>query len=229
MKVVFYCSLICVCCLGLQAQQPKTAVWLGGQLQLKFSNKLAWHNDAGFRTLGTDFLLHQYLYRTGVRHFVNENISVAVGGAIFFTRSSFDKNNHDFGSEFRLWQEVMHQTNINKLAWQNRVTVEQRFFDDTKYMQGFTAQRFRIKTIFTNPVSKKWAVQLSDEYLRQYARHIFAFDQNRVMLYGLYSSNASTVWKGGYMLLILPAKQTRHVFNINFQKTLQLRHNENKI
>ncbi len=228
MKKFVYCPLLFFFFLKADAQQPKTAAWLGGQLQLKFSDKWAWHNDAGFRTVNTDFLTHQYLYRTGARYFVNKNMSIAAGGAIFFTRSSFDKTNHEFGRELRLWQEVFHQTNIHKSIWQNRLTVEQRFFDDTKNKAGFTAHRFRIKTIFTKPVSKNWAVQLSDEYMRQYAHQTFAFDQNRVMLYGVYNSSATTSWRGGYMLLMLPANKTRHVLNINVQKTLQFGRAANK-
>lgn len=224
MKKFFYCFLMCFFFLKAAAQQPKTAAWLGGQLQLKLSDKWAWHSDAGFRTVSTAFTSHQLLYRTGIRYFINKNFGVTAGGALFFTRSSFDKGNHEFGRELRLWQEVFHQTNIHKLIWQNRFTAEQRFFDDTQKKPAYAAYRVRLKTTFTKPVNEKWAVQVSDEYMRQLTNNIFAFDQNRLMAYGLYNSNANTVWRAGYTCLMLPYNQTRYVLNINFQKTITLKH-----
>lgn len=207
--------------MAARAQQPREGVWLGAQLQVKLSDKWAWHHDAGFRTVKRDFITQQILYRTGARYFVNKNMSFAAGGALFFSRISFDNSNHEFGREFRLWQEAVHQVNSKKIIWQNRFLAEQRFFDETSHQSAFTAFRFRVKTTFTTPLNDSWSLQLSDEYMRQVAHSIFGFDQNRVMLYGLYNINTNTALRGGYMWILLPGRQSRHVLNIGFQKTIE--------
>ena len=212
-----------------QQQQQHEGVWLGGQVQIKFSNKWAWQHDAGFRTAGTTFLTQQYLYRTGARYFVHKNLSFVGGGAIFFSRSSLDQSNHEFGREWRLWQEAFHSVSLKKILWQNRFTTEQRFFEETNKKPGYTAYRFRIKTIFTKPVSEKWSLQLSDEYLRQAANRVFTFDQNRLMLYGLYNQNATTTFRTGYMWLLLPGRISRHILNVNYLKTLHVKQPKYKV
>ena len=227
MRLLIYTAVLLLCS-NINAQQPPEGLWLGGQLQLKLSDKWVWHNDAGYRTAGVDFLRHQILYRTGGRYFISKNLSVAAGGAIFFTRSSFNKESKEMGQELRLWQEAQHQLDLQGIQWQNRFTVEQRFFDETSLKAAYTAHRFRLKTIFTKPVSKKWSIQLSDEYMRQLTRSVFAFDQNRVMIFGVFKYNQSTMLRAGYMWFLLPGNHSRHLFNIHYSKTLQLKHAKNK-
>ena len=223
-KLLFFCTVLLIG-FSSNAQTPREGMWLGAQLQLKFSDKWAWQHDAGYRTAGTGFLKQQILYRTGARYFVNKDLSVAAGGAVFFSRSSFDRTNTEFGREFRLWQEAFQQIDLKKLLWQNRFTAEQRFYDDTKLKPAYNAYRFRLKTIFTKPLNDKWSLQVSDEYMRQLSHGSFAFDQNRVMAYAVYNYNASMVLRGGYMWLYKNVEGSRHILNINFQKNIRLKKN----
>lgn len=181
------------------------------------------HNDASYRTLGNSTAASQYLYRTGVRYQISSPFSTAAGVAFFFTRTSFEKQNHEFGYEFRIWQELFYQQQINtSLQWLNRFRSEQRFFEETKRRDSFTAHRFRLRSALVYKVAKNWSVNVAEEYFRQVAHSEFSFDQNRVITTTIYQLNPSTQLQGGYMWLLLPKATSQHILSFTFQKTISL-------
>lgn len=205
------------------AQRPSTGAWFAANVPLKIKGKWQMHNDAGYRTLGVDAVASQYLYRPGVRYQIDSSVSTAAGVAFFFTRTSFEKQNPEFGYEFRTWQEVFHQKVIStKLQWQNRFRSEQRFFNETKMKDGFTAHRFRLRSALAYKVAKNWSVNVSEEYFRQAAHGEFSFDQNRVITTAIYQLNPSTQLHGGYMWLLWPQSSSQHIVTFTFQKTISL-------
>jgi Protein of unknown function (DUF2490) len=109
-------------------QQSQTVVWNTFQFPVQFSSKWQIHNDISYRTVGVSASAYQYTFRTGIRRFINDKWNVATGLAFFFTRTSFDKTYHEFGREFRLWQEVVKENKLNKkLSLFNRFRTEERF------------------------------------------------------------------------------------------------------
>jgi hypothetical protein len=221
MKKFFYMAII-ITVSRANAQRPETGGWLALQLPVNFSKHLQWHNDAGYRTLGTSVVPFQYLYRTGLRYHFNEQWSLAGGIAFFFSRTTFSKTNDEFGKEFRFWEEANHQQVITeKLQGQLRFRAEQRFFAATSLKVNYTTYRFRLRAGLTQKVNKKWSIQLADEYMQQQANQQFSFDQNRLILSGIYSLNQSLQLQGSYMWVAWPAED-QHILIISFIKNISL-------
>lgn len=204
-------------------QRPTTGVWFTLNMPVKLTEKWQIHNDGSYRTLGNRISASQYLYRTGIRYQINPSLSVATGVAFFFTRTSFDKENHEFGREFRTWQELLYQKQIGaKLQWVNRFRSEQRFFEATKRKEAFTGHRFRLRSALVIQISKSWSFNVSEEYFRQAAHHDFSFDQNRVITTAIYQINHSAQLQAGYMWLLWPHSSSQHLATFTLQKTISL-------
>ncbi|MBX9785610.1 MAG: DUF2490 domain-containing protein [Chitinophagaceae bacterium] len=205
------------------AQRPSTGAWFTANVPVKIKGKWQMHNDGSYRTLGNRTAASQYLYRTGIRYQVNTSLSATAGVAFFFTRTSFDKGNPEFGREFRTWQELLYQKQISPgLQWHNRLRTEQRFFEETKRRDAFTAHRFRLRSALICKVAKNWSVNVSEEYFRQLAHREFSFDQNRVIATAIYQLNKTTQLQGGYMWLLWPQSSSQHLLTFTFQKTISL-------
>lgn len=205
------------------AQRPETGTWIAVQLPVIFSTHWQWHNDAGYRTLGTSPSALQYLYRTGIRYTFTKKWSAAAGTAFFFSRTSFTKTNDEFGYEFRWWQEGNFQKQVReKLQGQVRLRMEQRFFEETKSKAAYTAYRFRLRTAIAQQLSPKWSLQLADEYMEQNTRQKISFDQNRLMASVIYRFNSFGQLQSGYMWLRWPQQQDQHILTISFIKNISL-------
>ena len=203
-------------------QRPGTGNWFAVNLPVNFTKHWQWHNDAGYRTLGTSVAPLQYLYRTGVRYIFNKQWSTAGGVAFFFTKTNFKKTEHEFGHEFRIWEEVNHQHPVNnKLQWLLRFRTEQRFFAATSVRDKYTGYRFRLRPGLNQKLNNKWSLQLTDEYMRQAANHKFSFDQNRLTFSGIYQLNRNTQLQAGYMWLKWP-KDNQHILTITVTKNFSL-------
>ena len=213
---------------GLQAQQrPKSGLWFAANLPINFTKHWQWHNDAGYRTLGTSVEPLQYLYRTGVRYNFNKQWNTAGGVAFFFTKTNFSKTDHEFGHEFRFWEEVNHHHPLNEsLQLLLRFRTEQRFFAATSIKKKYTGYRFRLRPGFNLKLNNKWNFQLTDEYMWQMANDKFSFDQNRLTFSGIYQFNKTVQLQTGYMWLKWP-NDDQHILTFTFTKTISL-HGDNK-
>lgn len=207
------------------AQRPHFGLWTTVNVPVNFSKKLQWHNDAGYRTLGSSVIPMQYLYRPGIRYLVNAKFNAAAGIAFFFTKTDFNKQHHEFGKEFRLWQEGVYQQTTYNWQWQIRLRSEQRFFDATSVKSAYTAYRYRIRGGLTRTVNNNLSIQLANEYMRQYKNKQSLFDQNRVMVTGLYQLNRTTQLQAGYMWLRWP-DESQHIISVGITKKISL-HGEN--
>lgn len=201
-------------------QQSQTLVWNTLQLPVQLSSKWQVHNDISYRTIGVSASAYQYTFRTGVRRFINKKWNIATGLALFYTRTSFDKTNHEFGREFRLWQEIVKENKLNKkLSLFNRVRTEERFFASTSVKEKNFALRVRYRMAIVQTLSDKWKIQLANEYMRQLAGGEFAFQQNRLGVTAIYSVNSTTQLQAGYIWSKL-ATATQHFITCTFAKTI---------
>lgn len=217
------CILIIILLLSVQfsfAQQSQTLVWNTFQFPVKLSSKWQVHNDISYRTIGVSASAFQYTFRTGIRAFINEKWNVATGLALFYTRTSFDKINHEFGREFRLWQEVVKENKLNK-KWSlfSRFRTEERFFAATANKDKSFALRFRYRIAVVQTLSNKWKVQLANEYMRQLKGGEFLFQQNRLGLTAIYSVNTNTQLQAGYIWSKL-VNVTQHFITYTITKTI---------
>lgn len=205
-----------------QAQLPETGAWFAVNLPVNFTTHWQWHHDAGYRTLGTSVEPLQYFYRTGVRYNLNKKWSTSGGIAFFFTKTNFRKSEHEFGHEFRFWEELNHQHPVNeKHQWLLRFRAEQRFFAATSVNDKYTGYRFRLRPGFTQRLNNKWSLQITDEYMQQAAGHEFSFNQNRLTFSGIYQFNNTTQLQAGYMWLKWP-KDNQHILTFTFTKNISL-------
>ncbi len=205
----------------VKAQRPGTGVWATVNIPVSISKHWQWYNDASYRTLGSSFAPLQYLYRPGLRYLVNKKFSIATGVAFFFTKIDFDKSNHEFGNEFRLWQEGLYQQTKYKWQWQVRLRSEQRFFEATSIKAKYKAYRYRIKAAVTRMFTKKWGVQLANEYMRQAKDTPLIFDQNRLIVMGICHPNTTTQLQAGYMWVKRPDGD-QHILTVSVIKNIKL-------
>jgi hypothetical protein len=204
------------------AQVPVTGSWFSLQLPVNFSHKWQWHNDAGYRTMEYSFSAYQFFYRSGARYYFTKSWSTASGYALFFTSNSNQKSDHEFGKEFRLWQELNAQQPFLKFfSIQNRFRTEQRWFDSVTSKDAFFGLRWRHRAAITKKIAEKWSLQLADEYMQQLAEGVFSFNQNRLQLLAIVKMNHSGQVQAGYMWLKRP-QQSQHIVTVSFQKTFFL-------
>ena len=221
--LIIYMGFSANCLVG--QQRPSEGWWTAIVLPVKFSSHWQWHNDAGYRTLGNSIRPLQYLYRTGARYTMNEHWSAAAGVAFFFTKTDFVPSHHEFGKEFRFWEEAACQHPLYKsLSALFRVRAEQRFFAATNLKNKYTGYRFRIRPGLNQRINNKWSLQLTDEYMRQIANNKFSFDQNRLTVSGIYQLKKSTQLQAGYMWLKWPTTD-QHILSFTFTKTISVHGN----
>lgn len=207
----------------LRAQRPVHGNWLTLNLPVRFSERIQWHNDAGYRTLGESFSAHQFFYRTGFRCRFNRTINAAAGAAFFFTRASYEKANREFGTEFRLWQEVnAEQKILKKFVWSSRMRTEQRFFEKTNVKDAYTAGRLRFRILLRREITDKLFLQVSEEYMSKVMQAKTAFDQNRIVVSASYQLKHSLQLQPGYMWLKWPESQQR-IWMLAVQKNISVK------
>jgi Protein of unknown function (DUF2490) len=212
----------------LKAQTSNnTIIWASVQLPVQLSAKWQVVNDASYRTLGFSASSFQYTFRTGLRYSVTEKFSIASGIASFNTRTSFKKENHEFGREFRLWQEAAYNIPLSKkTVLQNRFRTEERFFSSTNTRKAFNALRLRYRLAAVQTINKNWKFLLADEYMHQLANKKLLFQQNRVNIAGIYVINPSAQVQAGYIWSKLTGAN-QHFITFTFQKII-LAHGNNK-
>ena len=220
MKLLLTIAVLFTCIVS-RAQDPAVEIWTSVSVPVFFgkNGSWQWHNDAGYRTNGMSVLPHQYLFRTGMRKFFNSKWNAAVGGALFFTRVSYDKEDV-FGQENRLWQELVNVAKITeKSNLQTRFRIEERFFESVENRAAFNAMRFRLRSAFLQTLNKHWQFQVSEEYMQQLANRNFQFNTNRIAAAVIRS------WEGQSQLQITYILQTRKnseqsIIALSFQKSI---------
>jgi hypothetical protein len=212
-KILFLCFIGLI--LSLKpgfAQESKTLMWNTIQVPIQISKKWQMHNDISYRFIITPGTAFQYTFRTGMRRMFNEKWNAASGVALFLTRTSLEKANHEFGREFRIWQEVVNENKLNKkISLINRFRIDERYFASTSTTDASIAIRFRYRLAIVQTISDKWKLQLADEYMQQLNKSGISFQQNRLSAAGIYVFNSSTQLQAGYMWSKLPASALHYV------------------
>lgn len=208
--------------LGSAAQRPPYGNWVSVTLPVQLSSKSQWHTDGGYRTLGESLSAHQILFRTGYRYFIRKNINAAGGVAVFFTRTSFDKGNKEFGREFRLWEEVNAETKVMKnILGSSRIRAEQRFFERTDQRDAYKTLRLRLRVQFRKDFNEKTAFQVSEEYMVGIKGGKSTFDQNRISLSLILKAGKSIQFQPGWMWLQWP-ESVQQILTLAIQKNIMV-------
>lgn len=198
----------------------ETIVWHSLSTPVRFSSKWQVPVDVSYRTIGFSTSAYQYTFRTGLKRFINDVWSTAAGVALFFTRTSFEKADHEFGREVRLWQDIVAEKGFkNRFVFQNRFRVEERFFAPTEAKEKYFAIRLRYRAGLTKFLGERFRVQLAEEYMEHYTSGQFSFQQNRVYFSTGYLMNKLTQIDLGYIWSRIP-EVNRHYMTVSFQRTI---------
>lgn len=197
-----------------------TSNWFSLHLLVNCGSKWQWVNDVEYKTLGISASAYGYHYRTGIRYRFNEAWSVATGTALFFTRSSYQKYDHEFGREFRVWQELnIHEPLSKFFSLRNRFRAEERWFESVAGKDAFFGFRLRDRATITRSLTRKLSLEFGDEYQQMLTDRKFSFNSNRILLLMLYKTNEESELQGGYLWMKLPVS-SQHVFTFTFQKSI---------
>lgn len=208
-------------------QTPPAELWIGANMAVGFHNQWQWHNDAGYRTNGVNLVPHQYFYRTGIRKIFSTKWNAAAGVAFFSTRISYNKADHEFGNEYRAWQEVNYQTEWkNGLSLHNRLRIEERFFEEVSNRDAYKALRLRYRVGLTKRLSEKWMIQIANEYMRQLQQKQFLFNQNRA-LFSIGHDLKKHVQLQAVYIWQQRSTGSQHILALLFQKTITANGNKN--
>jgi Protein of unknown function (DUF2490) len=222
LKIKFIIALTLIS-LQITAQRPSTGLWLTAQLPIQLNNKWQVVNDFNYRTLGNSSAALQHLHRAGIKYIFNKNWSTTAGIAFSFTRTSFVKSNTEFAKEFRLWQEANYKATISSSLTGNlRLRIEERFFSATNTKASYNAFRYRIRPQLQQKLSSHWSLFVANEYMQQYVKNKWSYDQNRFIVNGIYTFKNKAQLNAGYLWLRWPANSSQHILTIGFQKTISV-------
>jgi hypothetical protein len=199
--------------------QPKGAsFWLTAQLPVDLSPRWQWHNDLIYKSNGVTFKTYQRWYRTGLRYRISGKMNVAGGIGFFSTQGSTNKNDDEFGREFRFWGEMIYQTPMKKeWSFLNRVRVEERLLHETATKPASQILQMSDRVSFTKTLSEKWDLQFADEYFEQVIDKEFVFSQNRLMGIGIYNLSKKLQVQGAYIWVVRKTF-TQHVLQVTIRK-----------
>jgi hypothetical protein len=217
LKVVFIIAIFFIAGTSC-GQKPPATNWITVQTPVSLGKDWQWQNDVSYRTIGFSIATYQYLFRTGIAKQINNHWNTAAGVAFFNTRTSYEKINHQFRQEFRLWQEAAHQKDITG-SWQlqQRLRIEERFFKASGTSIASQAIRYRYRAAIIKRLTEKWSVRLADEYMLQTANGKTGFNQNRVLLTGSMQLGKTVQLIAGCMWVKRPSF-SQNVFLYTFQK-----------
>jgi hypothetical protein len=208
------------------AQVPSTSVWATLQLPVSLSKRWQLHNETSYRTLGISATANQRLYRGGVRYAISGEWTAAGGVAFFSTRARADKNDNEFGKEFRLWQELVYQHIFPRnSSLQYRIRSEERFLEATNSKPSSKILNINNRISFQKPISEKWNLQVAEEIFEQVVDKKLGFNQNRLSTAGIFNASNTLQVQATYLWIQRKAS-AQHVMQLTIRKTILLYESE---
>ena len=195
-KITF--SLLFLLPVSIIAQQDKTGNWLMYFGTNKLSDKFSLHTEVQYRnhTL-TPNNTEQLLLRTGLNYHFSNKAFVTAGYAYIPSYVFESEQKAPETEEHRIWQQFILTNKINKIKFEHRYRIEQRWVNRTY------KNRFRYRLMLFIPLNKSkieektWFLGFYDEVFVN-AEKTF-FDRNR--LYGAlgYQVTKNTAFQLGMM------------------------------
>lgn len=179
--------------------------------QTRFSNKWGIWSDFQLRTKDHFFSdLSQFLVRSGITYYVNDNVRLTAGYAHF---RYYPADNHSKVTqpEHRLWQQVQWLSKYKRNKTTQSLRLEQRYrrkiLNDSSLGSGYNFNyRLRYNFSWQIPLNKEikkgaWTFILGNEVFVNFGKQITYnyFDQNRFFTGFAYSANATDNLQFGYI------------------------------
>lgn len=215
-------TFFCLAITGTLAQTNKFVDWNSLQLPVILSRKWQLQNDISYRTMGLSTKAYQYTFRSGLRYYLNNNLSITAGIAEFHTRTAFEKTVKEFTREFRIWQEIAVESNLSAtLKISNRFRLEERHFYASSQKKGFEALRGRFRIGLSKKVSPNYIFTLSNELMGQTNNKSVYFQQNRLGLSFAFPFSKKSMMQTGYIWSYRESESIHYAI-ITFQKNFNL-------
>lgn len=218
-----------VCSGTLLNAQSQFSGWLGSFNTVKLGKKTSLHTDVQWRS--TDKLKHTqtFLFRPGLNVHVNSRLIISAGYAYIHNRRVIS-NVVGFTPEHRIWEQLIYNHKISKIAVSHRFRLEQRFIGQTKVANNelendgsIYANRFRYFIRNILPLQKGVSfvkgpfAALQNEVFLNFGNtsnlNGQVFDQNRLYLAAGYRLNPAFDLEAGYMYQYVKGRGDVHLNN----------------
>lgn len=205
-----------------QKTRNPDAAWSSIAIGLKFNDKWSDITDFGYRTISSEFIPYTYYARTAMRYNINKRWNAAGGIAFYNQKTSYLKENHEYGTEFRIYEEINRSSlKSHKVIFNQRFRIEQKFYQATskKPPTQYLRAQYRIMTGYQ--FSSKMNIQAGPEWFESYQNKKIVFDQLR-----LYTTlNVSPGDGFGISLSFFKSIRSttyQNIYQIQLSKNLQL-------
>src|SRR5688572_11846551 len=191
---IFLCTSLCLYTSTSLAQKnvyQQTQYWLRYQVQLNFSPQLYWTNEADNRRFIDPDVQAQLIFHSRL-HYKKKKWDFAGGLTLSYAFAARPELGYKHATtEVRPVVEVSHETPLHRVAIQNRLRIDNRFFEvsenESIWKESRYVTRLRYRLQFRIPLKKtddvtKITLRLADEIMFNAQENFF--DQNRVYATG---------------------------------------------
>lgn len=211
-----YLMIVCVLLHFSSLAQVQQSGWVASFNTFGLAPKWSLHFDAQARSSDNVKQVQTLLFRPGINYHINKAWVVTAGYAYIPNRRTIG-NISELLSEHRVWQQLVYNHKINRIASAHRLRFEQRFLPQVVFDLGnlqknghHTAYRLRYFTRHLLPLKKGDTFTggpffaLQDEVFINTGNKSFvngrSFDQNRLYLaFGYRVPNSKLDLEAGYM------------------------------
>jgi hypothetical protein len=183
--------------------------WTRYQNQLFFSTKLYWNNEFDNRRFFHPDVQNQFIIHSRL-HFKKNSWDFGGGITLSWIYSQIPEEGFDKPvAEVRGVAEVSHQLKLGKSIFQNRVRLDNRFFqenpDKSVFEESFFVLRFRYRAQLTIPLKSTddneliVALRIADEIMFNHTRN--TFDQNRIYVTFDVKATKNLTAEAGYIYI----------------------------
>ena len=154
---------------------------------LRYSINKRWiiNADIQARNFAKEPVLGLIALRAGAHYRFSSHWSTAIGSAWFHQQQFNADKKKVVSDELRLWEDIRHETKLDRWRIINQVRIEQRYWTN---LDGI-AFRFRYRLAGEYLLKEKWKVIAGNEIMWQASRKRDNWDQYRIWLGGEYSFN----------------------------------------
>lgn len=204
--------------------------WFQYYNETKLNERWTLLPDASYRRRDGFSEHSQFIVRAGLGYSIKPNLRVSAGFAYsgFYTQDTLNR------VEYRPHQEILLRSSFKNIRINNRVRIEERFFNSLGNSNNTFNVRFRYSLMVTIPIAKLSKTNPDSMFLLTVGDEIFinagketptqTFDQNRFIVSPVFQLNKnlsiSPVWNSQYASTATSGRYRQtHVF------WLQIRHN----
>ncbi|MDW7695784.1 DUF2490 domain-containing protein [Flammeovirgaceae bacterium SG7u.111] len=192
LTVVLLCTTVSLFAQPTKQVKYGNVQWLQYYNQTNISENWSLLVDGGYRWSEQFSASSQYVARAAAGYYLTDDIRIATGVAHLGFYSDGEVNR----TEIRPYQELRIRQKLNRIGFNNRLRLEQRFFHikatkEAKASDSFN-YRFRYRFQFAIPLVKSFpnqpdqalSLQLGDEIFLNAGNEVVynIFDQNRILL-----------------------------------------------